>query len=280
MAIVCQCDECGREYRIRDELAGKRVKCKECGAPISIPRPGVETSNAGDRILRHQRTNRPSTTPASGGQSAELIGAHFREILGTNHAVIHEIVSEFVHIDILIFRPSEEYPFYTLVSSGMSDQPMLVPPDVTGGEFAELVLLLPSDWPMSRQTWDENEAEYYWPISWLKRISRLPHEYDTWLSNGHTIPNGDPPQPFSPNTELCCWMLAPPIYFPEECWTLQASRSKEIEFHLMLPLYEEEVDFKLERGPEELMERLGKLDDSFAFDFDRRNACKKRFGRR
>ena len=40
----------------------------------------------------------------------------------------------------------------------------------------------------------------YWPYRMLKELARLPHEFDTFLWKGHTVPNGDPPQPYGPNT--------------------------------------------------------------------------------
>ena len=36
MAIVARC-ECGAERRVKDEAAGKRFKCKECGQPVTVP---------------------------------------------------------------------------------------------------------------------------------------------------------------------------------------------------------------------------------------------------
>ena len=37
MSIELQCRECGREYKIRDEFAGKRINCKDCGSAIKVP---------------------------------------------------------------------------------------------------------------------------------------------------------------------------------------------------------------------------------------------------
>ncbi|MCR9201122.1 MAG: zinc-ribbon domain-containing protein [Planctomycetaceae bacterium] len=34
MPIKTQCRRCGKKYRVRDELAGKKIPCKECGAKI------------------------------------------------------------------------------------------------------------------------------------------------------------------------------------------------------------------------------------------------------
>jgi hypothetical protein len=41
MGISFQCDACGKQYKVADELAGKRGKCKNCGAVIQVPR--IET---------------------------------------------------------------------------------------------------------------------------------------------------------------------------------------------------------------------------------------------
>jgi len=37
MSISFKCEWCGRSYKSRAELAGKTVKCKECGQEIHIP---------------------------------------------------------------------------------------------------------------------------------------------------------------------------------------------------------------------------------------------------
>ncbi len=41
MSIQFECDHCGRSYQVSDSLAGKRVKCKGCEAPITIPKPSA-----------------------------------------------------------------------------------------------------------------------------------------------------------------------------------------------------------------------------------------------
>ncbi len=37
IAVTCSC---GKKFAAKDALAGKRVKCPECGEPLEIPRPG------------------------------------------------------------------------------------------------------------------------------------------------------------------------------------------------------------------------------------------------
>jgi len=57
--------------------------------------------------------------------------------------------------------------------------------------WAELVLCLSRDWPVGQT--DINDERHFWPLPWLWKLARFPHEYRTWLGYGHTVPNGDPP---------------------------------------------------------------------------------------
>ncbi|MDB5390499.1 MAG: hypothetical protein JWM11_6145, partial [Planctomycetaceae bacterium] len=43
MAIEIICDDCGNKYRVGDDKAGSRVRCKECGAKIEVPDDDFET---------------------------------------------------------------------------------------------------------------------------------------------------------------------------------------------------------------------------------------------
>jgi hypothetical protein len=158
----------------------------------------------------------------------------------------------------------------------MSDRPMTVPEGEEDSRFAELVLHLPPYWQLSNEAFGDDAN--YWPVYWLKSMARLPHEYETWFAPGHTIPNGDPPEPFGENTDMCCWMLMSPPFFPDEFASLQIDSRKTINFLAMLPLYEEEVDFKLQRGAGELVDRLGQLSIDSLIDVRRDNVCKRRIG--
>ncbi len=47
--IKFKCTSCAQSYRVSDEYAGKRVKCKSCNSVNTIPQPesaGVEDSIA------------------------------------------------------------------------------------------------------------------------------------------------------------------------------------------------------------------------------------------
>ena len=40
------------------------------------------------------------------------------------------------------------------------------------------------------------------------QLARLPHEFQTLLWQGHTVPNGDPALPYARNTKLCGALVA------------------------------------------------------------------------
>jgi hypothetical protein len=47
MAISLQCEQCGKQYQLSDNLAGKRIKCKECGNAINVPGAAGAANAAG-----------------------------------------------------------------------------------------------------------------------------------------------------------------------------------------------------------------------------------------
>jgi hypothetical protein len=191
--------------------------------------------------------------PAFGNsQTIEQVEAHIARHIGKPTRVWHELVSDKVHIDIHVVEPNEAVPFYTLVTSGMSDRPMSTPPDASQRSYAEMVIRLPADWPVSREAF--KDESHYFPMRLLKMLARLPHDYNTFLASTHTVPNGDPARPYAPNTNLCCAMIYVPVTLPQDFFTLQIDDTKTIHFYGTFLLYKEEMDFKLKHGADALLE--------------------------
>jgi hypothetical protein len=213
-------------------------------------------SEAGQPIFRHQARERDFEFATSDGQAAEAICAHVETHLGPIDVVFHELISDLVHIDVHQIKPTPSRNFWTLITTGMSDRPMTVPDGVDDARFAELMICLPPSWKVSDEAF-KDEANY-WPVGTLKRLSRLPHEYQTWLAAGHTIPNGDPPEPYAPRAEFCCALIANPLTTPAEFDQVEVAPGKVVRFLSVIPLYLEEVDLKLKKGSDELMKRLEK----------------------
>jgi hypothetical protein len=238
----------------------------------SIEKPPI-VSMDGSAILRHEEAT-PFEGPR-GEACLEQISDHIEAYLGKVEAVFHEIVSDTVHVDVHFVKPSQQFPFVRLVTSGMSDLPMAIPEGSDTARYLELVVTLPGDWRLDQNSF-KDEA-WYWPVRLIKMLARLPHKYNTWLGRGHTVPHGDPAKPYASNTKLCGAIILPSATVPDGFYKLRIDENKEIVFLSVVPLYEEEMNLKLRLGTDELLNRLDKVGVNDIIDPARRNAAKKRF---
>jgi hypothetical protein len=233
----------------------------------------VERSESGNPIYRHQERKRDFTLPERSCVHLEEIEAHLERYVGPVDSVFHELLSDLIHLDVLIVRATADRPYHLVVTSGVSDEPMNAPAGMEEFNRVELLMALPPDWPLTDEAF--NDEANYWPISWLKQIGRLPHEYDTWIGYGHTIPNGDPPERIA-NTGFIGVMLTPAYWLPAEFFQLATAAGETIHFFSLLPLYQEEMDLKLKKGAEELERRLDTTLSSGVLDIHRPNVAQKK----
>lgn len=132
---------------------------------------------------------------------------------------------------------------------------MSVPQKVKGKgfEFAELMLCMPSSWKTSAyDVVSEDTSDKDWPVIWLRRLARFPHQYSTWLWWGHSMPNGDPAVPLSTGTDLCGWVLLEPRFAPDQFKHLTRKDGSKIWFFAAVPVYKEEMALKISEGAERL----------------------------
>jgi hypothetical protein len=227
-------------------------------------------SLSGAPIFRYTDGEKEWEAP-HGEECIERISDHIERYLGEVKSVFHELVSDTVHIDIHHIEPTQDWPFHTLVTSGMSDLPMNVPEGVDATRHMELMVTLPGHWQLTEEAF--KDEKWYWPVRELKYLARFPHKYDTWLGWGHTIPNGDPAQPFADDTKLSGILLLPPVSVPEEFLRLEIDDEKTIEFFCLVPLYSEEMNLKLTRGSSALLERFDQHDINDIVDLRRPNVA-------
>lgn len=198
-------------------------------------------------------------------EEMEALDAHIGKYFGESENVFHEIVSPDIHVDIYVIEPTPARNFYTLITFGMGAHLMNVPEELDEYKLkrAEMVIYLPADWDIY-----EGDEEYYWPLRWLKILARLPIKHDTWLGWGHTVPNGGP---FADNTLLSGVMLINPEDVEEGAAICELPNGEEVNFYQVIPLYEEEMNYKLEHGAEGLLDKMA--DVSSVVDLNRRNTC-------
>lgn len=202
--------------------------------------------------------------------------------------VFHEIVSSIVHIDVHLIKPSEERPFQVLFTTGMSDLPMTMPEDAPEDfkrdfERAELFCILPADWKLENNMTNEEKDKYYWICSAIKMAARYSHMCKTWLGNGHTLQYSEENEPLSPCTKLCAAIFMQLDHndfggkYGDELGGFYTKDNTYINLLFFVPIYEEEMNFKIENGAAELCERLfgDKIDDKKQVEIDnnRKNVC-------
>ncbi|MBT9176653.1 MAG: hypothetical protein DDT20_00974 [Firmicutes bacterium] len=105
-------------------------------------KPIRETSPSGQPIYRHTPRDKPFELAIGDGAHINAIDAHIERHVGKTDVVFHEIISNLVHIDVHVVRPTKQRPFATLVTSGMSAKPMPAPKGCENLALAELALCL------------------------------------------------------------------------------------------------------------------------------------------
>src|SRR5207245_1635680 len=61
MSIEIHCDNCQKRYRVKADLAGKRVRCANCGNPVTVPGGGGNNGGADEQLI----SELPSQNPGS-----------------------------------------------------------------------------------------------------------------------------------------------------------------------------------------------------------------------
>ena len=216
-------------------------------------RKGKVVSLSGDPVEHYPEGARPFLPPPP-ELGTEAIARHVERHLGPIESVFHELISDAVHLDVHWVKPTAARPFHLLVTSGMSDRPMRVPAELDAPRHIELVATLPERWAIGDEAF-RNE-NWYWPLRELKTLARFPHKYDTWLSEGHTVTNDDPPQPLAPSTRLCGAILLRPQHVPATFQELRLGDGRTIRFLAVVPVHDEEMALKTRSGTEALLERF------------------------
>jgi hypothetical protein len=215
-----------------------------------------ERSRSGATIQRYGDTAAPKPVPPALPKYYDDIVDHLETFLGPVENVYHEIVSDQVHLDILPFPPTDDRSFWTFVTCGTSSEPMMVPEGVdnpSSYERAEFVISLPAEWCGSGDPQQLGRNGKWWPIKILKYAAHFPHLYRTWLWFGHTLAIEEEPEPLDDNTRFSAFFVAFPLGWPIEGVKMVARDGRPISFLSIIPLYTDELQFKLDKGTDALL---------------------------
>lgn len=199
------------------------------------------------------------------------IEAYIEKEFGEYQTVIHEIVSPDIHVDIAVVPPTDDQPYYKLVTFGAGAFKMNVPREFGRRklERAEYVIFLPKDWDIH-----SDKEEDYWPIRYLKVMARLPIECDTWLGFGHSLSADEEGKPVAENTKFNSFLLLHSV--GKENQVVEPMRLGlfgRVNFYQLYPLYQEELDYKIEHSTAGLREKIDDDELDFVVNINRRNFC-------
>lgn len=201
-----------------------------------------------------------------GEKEMKAVEKHICKYYGKFDNVFHELFSPDIHVDICVIPPDKKRNYYLLVTMGMGAHKMNVPEKLAeyNLERAELMIALPRDWKVG-----ESDECWYWPIRLLKSIARLPIMANTWLGWGHTVDNQEP---YADNTSLCGAVLLYPEAGKADGNVLTLPNGDDVNFYQIIPLYREEMEYKVANDTEALLERMENV-VPFVVEIDRPNAA-------
>ncbi|WP_424244111.1 hypothetical protein Dip510_001303 [Elusimicrobium posterum] len=177
---------------------------------------------------------------------------------------------EDVHVDVYIVKPSEDRPFYMFITSGMSSFKMAPHKSCKNCNYGELVLYMPKDWKLPSSINTPNAQT--WPVTYLRSLVYYAYYSGNWLWSPHTI--GADETTF-PGTKFMGAVLLPYEFAPKGLSPLRF-KDGEIHFLTLIPLYKEEVDYKLKiNDSDPLIKKLKAAKVLPVVDVNRVNVCAK-----
>ena len=228
------------------------------GAPLQ----DGEVTPGGSRVYTYDGDifqNQVGFHEKSQGDNMERRDEVYESLFGEIDQVYHEMIPFVPHIDIYTFKPGfQGRDFWTVVTAGMSDLPMTVPPDV-GSEFSRVELIF----------YCNRVEEAY--LGLLRTMAHFPHDNRTWFGFGHTVPNGQPAAPlFRPNSLMTTLLFLGTIVSPDaELGEQLVIDGDPVNFLWVVPISDAECEAKLEHGVDKLLDLFSEVSHPFVFTGDR-----------
>lgn len=183
----------------------------------------------------------------------------YESLFGEADSVYHEVLPLVPHVDVYVYKPTSDRDFYTLITGGMSDLRMTLPRGVSS-EYARAELVFYCKEP--EKSFQET----------LRRLAHFPHDNKTWLSYGHTMPNGNPPTPVFGSALLTTFLFMPSIVAPESDLEKNLVLDGDpVNLLWVVPLTTAECEYKLENGVNGIYDLFDEHKHPVAFDH-RRNS--------
>jgi hypothetical protein len=172
----------------------------------------------------------------------EVRERHYERFFGPmTQKIMHSTDIKPVHVDVYQFEPTKARPFWTLITSGMSNERQIEPEECAEhmSPRAEVVMYVPRPQP--------------WMFNVLKGLAEMPFDNATCLHWWHTVPNGMPMTAMP--SRLTSYFFLPP-YFEEDGFTDLELDGDRVDFLWMIPITEAEREYAVSQGSQELEQRF------------------------
>ncbi len=173
-----------------------------------------------------------------------------------------EIVPGLPTVKVRVIEPTASRRCVTLFTDGMSAVPMKTTKTDTGYELAELFIELPPDWPYRKLS----NAEFNWPIRWLRWASRFPHQNAQSLGGPVLFVDVNEAVAIAPNRRFSAMLLLAETSF-------MRSDGRTIHLYRLFPLYPEEVALSQNKDIAVLFRAFDAKGVKFVIDMDRVSAA-------
>lgn len=127
--------------------------CKDarsCQASALVSNDEIERSGPAPRS-----NAMPGAPRVDAAQRSEVIEAHVETCIGPVSRVLHEIVSDLVHLDGRVIEATQQRPFHGRVTGGVSDRPLTVPDGLEDKRRVERLIALPAHWPLTMDAFQD-----------------------------------------------------------------------------------------------------------------------------
>ena len=183
------------------------------------------------------------------------VKVHIDQYFGVYAQILTDHSNPEYPIEIAIIPPRLEHDYYTLVTVGLSLHQMHFSEErrEENLERAELLINLPPDWKLTKDAL--KDETWYWPIRMMLATAYFSIEDpNVCLESRTTLMEGEDGVPFAEGTDLRGEILFWPGPFGQDAFACRLPGGEEVNFYQVIPLYREELQYKLEHGANALLD--------------------------
>lgn len=200
-----------------------------------------------------------------------IIINHIEKYFGEIDNFFIENITEDYFIEIYHIAPTKNRFYHKLITYGISSTKVDKDKQLQSAKFVELIVFLPASWYVGEN--HGKDIQFGWPYKLLKEISQkliLEAAYPWYGINN----NGQRTYPVANNTKQCGFIPLQPTLVNPEFNKFKIGQDKFVNFFNIVPLYEEEINFRINRGMKAFEKKFYGNGITELIDVNRKNVCR------